>query len=59
MTTDVMDGTNEERFLALMEVEGMTKPLWIRDRDLGSRFTPLGTTSWQRLVRDDTDELED
>lgn len=52
MTTEEMDGT-DERFLVLMEVEGMTKPLWARDSDLGRRFTPLGNTCWERLVDDD------
>jgi len=52
VTTEEMEGTNE-RFLVMMEVEGMTKPLWARDSDLGRRFTPLGTTCWERLVDDD------
>ena len=53
VTTDPMEGATEERFLVMMEIEGMTKPLWVRDSDLGRRFTPLGNTCWKRLVDDD------
>jgi hypothetical protein len=52
-----LEGT-AERFLVLMEVEGMTKPLWARDRDLGRRFIPLGESRLERLLGDD-DYLED
>lgn len=58
VTTELMEGTAEERFLVMMEVAGMTKPLWVRDLDLGQRFTPLGDNRWQRILRND-DALED
>jgi hypothetical protein len=57
VATETLEGT-AERFLVLMEVEGMTKPLWARDRDLGRRFIPLGESRLERLLGDD-DYLED
>lgn len=53
VATELMEGTREVRFLVQMKVEGMTKPLWARDYDLGRRFTPVGDTRWKRIMRDD------